>query len=192
MAAACLVASGWRLVSAFVPAFAPALSSPGLLCTGPRCVVTSDLSELLPATVKPLAWRDPDGARKLAQRASEKTPRTMLVGAAMIKGLPIAVLFFALAAAFRRFSKGALFGALAIKWLRRATLAGAFAVLAEPVAATLRATALAPALTGRSQVLFVMRFDHVGAGLFVVAAIWVVVWALEEGQRARADLAGYV
>jgi hypothetical protein len=116
----------------------------------------------------------------------------MLATAAMIKGVPIAFLFLALAAAFRRFSKGALFGALAISWLRRATVAGALSVLAEPIAATLRATALAPALTGRAQVMFVMRFDQVGAGLFVAAAIWVAVWALEEGRRARADLAEIV
>jgi hypothetical protein len=180
------------MVSAFVPVFAPTLSSPGVLCTGPKCVVTSDLSELLPATVKPLVWRDPNGAQKLALRASEKDAQAMLVTAALVRGLPIAFLFFALAIAFRRFSKGALFGAVAIRWLRRATVAGALAVLAEPIAATLRATALAPAITGRAQVLFVMRFDHVGAGLFLMTTIWVVVWALEEGHRARADLASYV
>jgi hypothetical protein len=192
MAAACLVASGWRMVSAFVPVFAPALSSPSLLCRPGGCVVESDLSKLLPVTVRPLAWRDAAAGDKLERRASEPRPRAMLAAAAMIKGLPLAFLFFALAVAFRRFAKGALFGAVAIKWLRRATVAGALSVLAEPIAATLRATALAPALTGRSQVMFVIGVDQLGAGLFLAAAIWVAVWALEEGRQARADLAGYV
>jgi hypothetical protein len=192
MAAACLIASGWRAVSAFVPLFAPTLSSPGVVCTASGCAVSSDLTDLLPTTARPLAWRDPDGRRKLAERAAQPGARAMLAAAAAVKGLPMAVLFLALAAAFVRFSKGALFGALAITWLRRATAAGVLAVLAEPISATLRATALVPALTGRPQVLFVMRFDHLGAGLFVAAVIWVAVWALQEGRRARAELAGYV
>ena len=64
--------------------------------------------------------------------------------------------------------------------------------IAEPVATTLRATAMVPVLTGQEQIIFAIRGEQVAYALFFAAAAWVATWALNEGRQIRDDLKGYV
>ncbi len=192
MTAVCVLAAGARVLSVAVAALDPRLSAPALTCSGVGCSLGSRLISFLPATQKAAAWRDAGAPQKLAARAAEPKPRLLLIGAGVLDALPAALVFLTLAMAFRRFARGAIFGGRAIIWLRRAALAGAASALASPVAASLRATALTPALTGREQIVLVVSAEQVLAGLFLAAVLWVAVWALEEGRSVREDLAGYV
>jgi hypothetical protein len=144
---------------------------------------------LLPESTQPQAWRDPAVSERLAVLAAQPRGRALLAGAAVVYALPAVLIFLSLAMAFLRFAAGAPFGAKAIRWLRRAAAGGAMLALAHPVAATLRATALTPALSGKSQVVFAVDGDAIGGMLFLSAATWVAVWALEQG---RETMTGYV
>jgi hypothetical protein len=191
MALFCFVAAAWRGGSVLLPLAAPGWSAPGVVCNGLDCRGRSDLVDLLPASVRPQAWRDPAAPALLAREAARPRGRALLTAAAVVYAIPAVLIFLALAMAFLRFASRAPFGAQAIRWLRRAAAGGVVLALAHPVAATLRATALMPAL-GEPRVVFVFEANAVVGMLFLSAATWAAVWALEQGRTLREDLAGYV
>lgn len=192
MAALCVLAGAARLGGAAVPLFDPLAMSNKLLCRGARCELLSDPISLLGPVKGIAAERTPGAAEKLAARARAPQVRGLLFASKLVRAVPDAFMFFALALALRRFAGGDPFGVRAIRWLRRAALAAAASVMAQPIATSLRDTALEPAITGGGGLRFSVAGDEVLVGLFLAGVVWVAAWALEEGRSAQDELAKFV
>ena len=192
MAAACLVAAFIKVGTAAFSLVVPDAVSFHATCTVHGCAVRTDPSGGLPSEYRRETLVGPDALKRLVDQAHEPKPRVLLALASLATALPAAFTFWALFMAFRRFARGAVFGAQAIRWLGRASVGAALLAIADPVAATLRATALLPVLTGRDQLVFALKGEHLAYGLFFAAAAWVATQALTEGRQVRDDLKGYV
>ena len=192
MAGFCLLAAAGRLCTAAVPLINPLWLSNTVSCRPSQCRLVHDPLDLLGPVAAVEARRKPGAAERLAARSREPGVRRMLFASKLVSGVPEALMYLSLALALGRFGRSDPFSPSAVRWLRRAALAAAAAVLAQPIATTLRNTALQPAVTGKDGVVFALAGNQLVAGLFLAGVVWVVAWAFEEGRRARDELAQYV
>jgi len=185
----CLLVGVVRLGEAATPAVNPLWLSNHLVCVNLRCEVVADPLRLLGPVKSIVAQRVPDAAAKLKARTQEPSVRATLVVGKVVRAVPEALMFFALALAMRAFGRGDPFGLEAVRWLRRSAAAALAAVLAQPLASSLRHTALEPVIDGEA----VFRLTFVGnellAGLFLAGVVWVAAWAMDEGRRTQDELA---
>jgi hypothetical protein len=65
-------------------------------------------------------------------------------------------------------------------------------VVLQPVAATLRATALSPVSTGEQQLFLMFDGGDFLWGIMLAGTAWVVVWTLEQAVKSERDLAEIV
>jgi hypothetical protein len=109
----------------------------------------------------------------------------------VISALPWALMFLFLGLAFRAVRQRRAFP-IAARWLRGAALSALIGSMLEPVAATMRATALSPLIEGE-RTLF-LRFDASDTfwGVMVAGTAFVAVWVLERALASERELAKIV
>lgn len=185
----CLVVGAVRLGEAATPVFNPLWLSNHLFCSNLRCELVNDPLRLLGSVKSIVARRVPDAAERLEARARRPSVRATLFAGKLVRAVPEALMYFALALAMRGFARGDPFGLDAVRWLRRSAGAALAAVLAQPVASSLRHTALEPALDGETAFRLTVAGDEFLAGLFLAGVVWVAAWALDEGRRTQDELA---
>lgn len=189
IAVLCLLVGVVRLADATTPMFNPLWLSNHLLCRGLQCEVLGDPLRLLGPVKSIAARRVPDAREKLEARSRIPSVRAGLFAAKLTRAIPEALMYFFLAFAMRDFARGHPFGLGAVRWLRRSAGAALAAVVAQPIALSLRSTLLEPALDGRAELRLAVAGDEFLAGLFLVGVVWVAAWAIDEGRRAQDELA---
>lgn len=185
----CLAVGVGRLALALGPALDPSLSAAAVNCSFWSCEVDNDPRLLLAEFGgPPLMDRDPQG---VVDVISEPTARVLIGAAGFVQALPWAAMFLLLASAFRSVRQRRTFADAAAR-LRSAALAALVGSLLEPVASTLRATALSPLLVGERQFYFFFNGRDVFWGVMVAGTAFVVVWVLDRALAAERELAKIV
>jgi hypothetical protein len=190
LAALFLIVAAGEVVVIAAPLLDPALGTGRIDCSPAGCAFSTDVVRLVPetaaaqaATVKP---------QQVLELVAQRTPRLLLFLAGLAKRLPQALLFASLALALRRFGGAARFDAEGLVWLRRAAGFALLAVLGQPIADTLRATALSPLLTGRLEPFILFDGPPFFWGLLLAGGVWVCAWAMDEARRVESELAEIV
>lgn len=186
MTGLCLaIAAGWLSVG-IAPAVDPSLSAAELSCTFWSCELDRDPRRLLAELGgPPLIGMD----RRRVEQIVMETPARVLIGAAgIVLALPWAAMFLFLGLAFRSVRRRRTFADAAAR-LRAAALAALVAAFLEPVAATMRATALSPLLLGERQLFFLFDASSVAGGVMVAGTAFVVIWVLERALATERELA---
>jgi hypothetical protein len=179
-----------RLGSSLLPLIDPLLSTARLDCD--PCRLRTDPVLLLDQTeARQKAWQTPGRERQIIEQISKPKVRLMLFVAQVVRALPFFVMFLALAMALRSFAQAG-FNPAAVRWIRRAALGAIVWTLAEPVAMSIRWTALSPITHGRDSVHLVLGGNELILGTLIAGAAWVVGWALEEALGMQRDLEEYV
>jgi hypothetical protein len=184
-----VVAAGQALLVA-VPLVDPMLTTGRIGCSPSGCEVKTDALRLLPQTgaARSAAIRP----QQVAELLEQGMPRSLLFLATATKRVPEALLFACLAVALRSFGRAARFDAGGLLWLRRAASFAIIAVLAQPLADTLRATAVSPLLTGRLTPFILFNGPPFFWRLLLAGGVWVCAWAMEEAQQLESELAEIV
>lgn len=163
-----------------------------LRCDDGHCQWTADPLDLL-GPVKTVPFADqPRLTTAIAARAKSPPGHRMLVAAELARALPLVALYWMLGLALLALSRSVGVDPVAIRWLRRAATAAAVLVLAKPVAYSLQATAILPAIDGDNTWRFSIIGTDVPSDLLLAGAAWVAAWAIEQGLTARTELAEYV
>ncbi|MDP3368804.1 MAG: hypothetical protein Q8M32_03030 [Brevundimonas sp.] len=191
----CLILAGMSFLAGMAR-----LAEVGLVATNPLWIVTD-----LNCHNGTCAWvSDPsqlagsiDHASGASGRTAEEAVLThmakapvhrLLIAAELLRALPLAALYGALAFALIRLGEPEAVNRGAIRWLRRASVAAAALIFAKPLAESLQATAL----SGSDGFRFAIVGSDLPFDLLLVGIVWVVAWALEQGTRAHDELAEYV
>ncbi len=111
-----------------------------------------------------------------------------LIGAELLRAVPLAALYGALAFALIRLGQPEAINRAAIRWLRRATVAAAVLILAKPLADSLESSAM----SGPGVFSLVIAGNDIPFDLLLVGIAWVAAWALEQGTRANDELAEFI
>jgi len=182
-----------RLATGFLPLVDPALSTAEISCASQGCRVDTRPARLLPMGESEAAALTQGARARLDAKLREPGIRRILFLAEMLRAVPSFLLFVGLAMAARHFAREWTLGAGALAWLRRAAVAALAAVLAEPLADTIRATALSPIITGGAGELFLV-FDVPAflSGLLLAGAAWLSVWAFYHVRQVETELAQIV
>lgn len=185
----CVVVAACRIAFGLAPALDPSLSSAEISCTFWHCELDRDPRRLLAELGgPPLINTDPQRVEDVIA----ETPARLLIGAAgLVRALPWAAMFLFLGFAFRSIRQRRGF-ADASGRLRAAALAALVASFLEPVAATMRATALSPLLVGQRQFFFLFDASDVLWGVMVAGTAFVVVWVMEQALATERELAKIV
>jgi hypothetical protein len=191
MAALFLCVAVGRLIAAASPIVAPAFVTTHVYCQPFRCWSEADEVALLGPEDREAVAHDSAKRGALTTLLASPGTRAWLAAAEAVRGLPAVSLFLFLALGLRRLADGG-FDWGAVVWLRRAAGAALVTVLAQPVADTLRATALSPVTTGRHQLFISFNGGPFFWGLLLAGGVWICVWALEEARRVRSELAEIV
>ena len=191
MAALFLCIAGGRLIAAASPLVSPAFVTTRIYCQPVHCWTDSDAVRLLGPEEREAVTHDPAKRQSLDALLARTDTRIWLLAAEAARGLPAALLFLFLALGLRGLGRGG-FDRAAVIWLRRAAAAALAAVLAQPVADTLRATALSSVTTGRQQLFIAFNGGPFFWGLLLAGGVWVCVWALEEAREVEGELAAIV
>lgn len=192
LAALYLAVAAGRLAAGALPLIAPPLSVAKINCVPVRCWVQADPVDLVEGTRRKDHLRSPAGREQLDSLLAEPKVRGMLSIGALLSAIPSSLLFLFLALAFRRFARGEGFDGRAATSLRHAATAAIVAVLVQPFADSIKATALSPVMNGRQQLFIAFHGGPFFWGLLLAGAVWVAVWALEQGRIAQAELAEIV
>ena len=185
----CLAVGVGRLVLALGPALDPSLSAAEVSCSLWSCELDNDPRLLLGEFGgPPLMGTD---IQRVVDVMSEPSARVLIGAAGIVQALPWAAMFLLLALAFRSVRQRRSF-ADAAAWLRSAALAALAGTLLEPIASTLRATALSPLLVGERQLYFFFNGRDVFWGVMVAGTAFVVVWVLDRALAAERELAKIV
>jgi hypothetical protein len=185
----CLAVGVGRLVLALGPALDPSLSAAEVSCSLWSCELDNDPRLLLGEFGgPPLMSTD---VQRVVDVMSEPSARLLIGAAGIVQALPWAAMFLLLALAFRSVRQRRSF-ADAAAWLRSAALAALAGTLLEPIASTLRATALSPLLVGERQLYFFFNGRDVFWGVMVAGTAFVVVWVLDRALAAERELAKIV
>lgn len=185
----CLVIAACRLAIGFGPALDPTLSSAEISCTFWECELDRDPRRLLVELGGlPLIDTDPERVRDVI---AEPAARLLIGAAGLVRTLPWAAMFLLVGLAFRSVRQRRGFADAAAR-LRGAALAALAAAILEPVAATMRATALSPLLLGERSFFFLFDASDVFWGVMVAGTAFVVVWVLERAQATERELAKIV
>jgi hypothetical protein len=152
------------------------------------CQITVDPVRLLASEQARIrAWRTPGSEARIRERVQAPRVRTMLFAAEMVRAVPLSLLFLSIALALNSFASGG-FSIRAVRWLRRASLAGVFWILSQPVSESIRSTALSPITEGREAQIVVLVMGPFFWAVMVVAATWVCLRAMEDALALRRDL----
>lgn len=185
----CLAIAAFRLALGLAPALDPSLSSAEISCTFWTCELDRDPRRLLAELGgPPLINTAPERVRDII---AEPAARALIGAAGLVRALPWAAMFLFLGLAFRSVRQRRTFAEAAAR-LRTAALAALAAAVLEPVAATMRATALSPILLGERQFFFLFDASDVVWGVMVAGTAFVVVWVLERAQTTERELAKIV
>jgi hypothetical protein len=185
----CLAVGVGRLALALGPALDPSLSAAEISCSLWYCELDNDPRLLLGEFGgPPLMSTD---LQRVVDVISEPSARLLIGAAGIVQALPWAAMFLLLALAFRSIRQRGSFADAAAR-LRSAALAALIGTLLEPVASTLRATALSPILTGERQLYFFFNGRDVFWGVMVAGTAFVVVWVLDRALAAERELAEIV
>ena len=192
MAALYLIVAAGRLAVAALPLIAPPLMAATINCQPVRCWVETDPVRLVEVGGSEQQVRSASRRAQLDAMLATPRVRAMLFAGAVLGAVPSSLIFLFLASAFRRFARGEGFDGRASASLRRAAAAALAAVFVQPIADTIRATALSPVSTGRQQLFIAFDGGPFFWGLLLAGAVWVAMWALEQGRLAQAELAKIV
>jgi hypothetical protein len=192
MAILFLAVAAARLAAMALPLADPALSTGRIYCQPMHCWLETDPVRLLPASSREAGTLSPAALAKVGALAGDPKTRLWLTAAAAVHALPSFLLFLSLAFAFRHLGRGDGLGGMAAAWLRRAAAAAIAVVVAQPLADTIRATAFSAATTGRQQLFIAFDGGPFFWGLLLAGAVWISVWALEQAQLVKAELAKIV
>jgi|GEM_PF-5371667 len=185
----CLLVGGGRLITGALPILDPKLASAEVTCTFWRCAIDRSPLRLLPQEGgRPRMTSDMAFLEEVVDRP---LARSLIAAGALTSAVPIALMFLALALAFRSVGRKRDFSEAA-KWLRRGAAAAITAVVLQPLAATLRATALSPVSTGEQQLFLMFDGGDFLWGIMLAGTAWVVVWTLEQAVKSERDLAEIV
>jgi hypothetical protein len=185
----CFAVAAGRLITGALPIADPRLAAAGVTCTFWQCAIDASPLRLLPQEGGRPQMVAP--STRLADVLEQGEARTLIAAASLASAIPTALMFLALGLAFRAVARRRDFAA-ATRWLRRAAVAAMVAVAAQPVAATLRATALSPVSTGEQQLFLMFHGGDFLWGIMLAAAAWVAVWALEQAVKSERELAEIV
>jgi len=189
MMALCFMVAAGRVVTGLAPLADARLAAAEVTCKFWECELDKSPLRLLPQE-RGQAQLVIDAVH-LDALVEEPVTRALVAAGALTAALPAVWMFFSLALAFQAFGRRKDLGR-AVRWLRRAAL-GAFAWVAlQPLADTLRATALSPASTGRQQIFLMFQGGDFLWGIIIAGAALVAVWALEEGIKSERALAEIV
>ena len=192
LAAISLIVSGERLTEAALVAHDPLWIVTDLNCDNWECVWTVN-PLALPTSIDNVALADRPALQvAVTERARTPEGHWLLFASELARTLPLVVLYWTLALALLGLGRTGGSDPAAIRWLRRAATAAAVLVLAKPLAESLQATAIAPAVGGGAGWRFAIVGSDVPLDLLLVGVAWVAAWAIEQGMRARAELAEYV
>ena len=182
-----------RLGELALTAHDPLWAATELQCRNGDCEWVVDPFALPGCSVEqvPLAER-PRLAAAVIARAESPVGHRLLFAAALARTLPSVALFWTLGLALVTLGRTAGTDPSAIRWLRRAATSAALLALAKPLADSLQATAVAPAITGTDGWRFFIVGSDVPLDLLLAGTAWVAAWAIELGLRARAELTEYV
>lgn len=190
LAALFLVIGVVRLAASALPLVDPLLTTAQYECN--PCLVRTDPILLIESdSARQRAWRTPGTEERILERIARFDVKLMLFLAQAARGIPFFAMFLALAIAMRSFQRRG-FNAAAVRWIRRGALAAVVWTLAQPVAMSLRWTALSPITHGRELRHIVFDGDALILGILIAGAAWVVAWALEEALVIQRDLEEYV
>lgn len=185
----CFAVAAGRLVTGALPMADPRLAAAEVNCTFWHCAIDDSPLRLLPQEGgRPQMAAD---VPALERTLEQPLARTLVAAGALGSAIPTALMFLALALAFRAVGRRRDFAA-AIGWLRRAAVAAMVTVGIQPVAATLRATALSPVSTGEQKLFFMFDGGDFLWGIMLAATAWVAVWALEQAVKSERELAEIV
>jgi hypothetical protein len=152
------------------------------------CTVETDPVRLLGSEQARInAWRTAGSDARIRERVQVPKVRGMLLAAELIRGIPLSLLFVSLAFALNSLASAG-FNERAVRWLRRAALAGIFWVLGHPLAESIRATAMSPVTHGVEGPQVVLAITPVFWAAMVVGATWICLRAMEEALAFRRDL----
>jgi hypothetical protein len=96
-------------------------------------------------------------------------------------------MFLSLALAFNSLARAG-FNSVAVRWIRRAALSALLWTLAQPLAMSIRWTAMSPITHGRELGHIVFDGEALIVGTLIAGAAWVAVWAFEEALVMQRDL----
>lgn len=185
----CLLVGGGRLITGALPMFDPKLAAAEVTCTFWQCSI--DRSPLLLLPQQGGSPQMVSDMASLEEVVAQPLARSLIAAGALTSALPTALMFLALALAFRSIGRRRDFAGATI-WLRRGAVAAMAGVALQPLAATLRATALSPISTGEQQLFLMFDGGDFLWGSMLAGTAWVVVWTLEQAVRAERDLAEIV
>jgi hypothetical protein len=191
MAAFFLIAAT-RLAFGLASAVDPRLATANVHCSWTECSVVTDVSKLVPLARRDAVLGRPQAEMRLEQHLDQGRVRAALLLGEIVRALPWALVFACLALAFRRFALRPEVDSATLMWLRRASWSAIAAVVAQPIADTVRATALAPVVLGRDQLFIALNVGPFLWGLVIAGSAWAAVWLLEQAERAKAELAKFV
>ena len=185
----CFAIAGGRLITGAVPIFDPGMAAAEVTCSYLDCSINRSLPRLLPHE---------DGRPQVAPEApdiesviGQPLQRVLIASGALASALSWSLMFLALGLALRALGRRRDLAA-SIPWLRRAALAAMASVAIEPIAATLRATALSPVSTGRQQIYIMVDVPDLLWGIMVTGTLWVVILAFEQALKSERELAEIV
>lgn len=180
-----------RLTAGMLPLIDPALSTAQIHCSPNNCWLDIDSLRLLPDGEREAVAAQPARRAALESLIARPQTRAALFAAGIVRAVPAVLLFVGLAMTFRAFAAGLGVG-IPLSWLRWTTTAAVAAVLAQPVADTIRETALSSVLIGAHRLHPSFDGGTFLWGLLVAGAVWTAVRMLDGARRSEAELAQIV
>jgi len=189
MAVLCFVASAAMAAISVAPAIDPRLAAAEVSCTFWYCAMDTDPMRLVTeaAGAIPLQVNEP----LLEGALLAPLGRLLFAAAGLAASLPWAFMFLFLGLGFRAAGKRAELDAAA-RSLRQAALAAVIGACLVPVAATLQATGMTPALDGGQQLFVRLDFGGVFWGFLIAGTAYVATWVIEQALAAQRQLASIV
>jgi hypothetical protein len=185
----CFAVAAGRLITASIPIFDPGMAAAEVTCSYLDCSINRSLPRLLPH--KDGRPQVAAGAPDIETVIAQPLQRVLIAAGSLGSAVPAALMFLALGLGLRALGRRRdLAGA--IPWLRRAALAAMASVVMEPIAATLRATALSPVSLGRQQVFIMVDVPDLLWGVMITGTLWVVILAFEQALKSERELAEIV
>ena len=188
-AVACFIGAAAMLAASIAPAIDPRMTAAQISCTFWHCAVEIDLMRLLAEAAGAIPI--PADEQLLEGAFSAPLGRFMFAAAGFAASLPWALMFIYLGFGFRSARMRGGLDAAAGR-LRQASLAAVAGTCLAPVAATLRATAMTPAIEGGQQLFIWFDVNGVFWGFLIAGAIYMAVWVIEQAVAAQRQLAAIV
>ena len=190
LSALLLVVALWQLVGPAVIVTDPMLVGSRVQCT-PECTVERDPVRLLTDEYWKLAWRTPNIDALIAQRLEQPAVQGLLIATALLRAIPLFLLFISLAIAVRGFAVRGV-SRREVRWLRRAAFASILWTLAQPVSDSLQRRAMNAVVRGSEESSFLLDPERLLSGLLIAGVALVAIRIIEGALALRDDLEDYV